>query len=281
MISCNIHVLRHTFLMNTIQVKIDEALLREVDRTAARQGLTLSVFTQQALRQALACDLEKQLEEKHREGYRKNPVSQDEFGSWSNHKLPTERPILDSLVSNLEIILGRIDQRELRRYDFLQTTFRVRNVASDNEFQRTFNGFYRMRSRKRDFYTHFFAMLEREKHNKSISFDYVLENIFAQTNRIEPSFSSKLIATIRPELPVYDKFVALNLSLNVPAQHRPAKERLHALMKMYAGLKKTASSLIGHPIFINQLRPAFDKAHPAFTHLADVKKLDLLLWQLR
>jgi len=189
--------------------------------------------------------------------------------------------ILDSLLKNIDAVLGRITTLHLKRYETLQADLRTKNVASDEEYQCIFNGFYKMQRRTEEWYMYYFAMLQREKGNKSITFKQVLEKIYAEKKRVEPSFSSKLVATIRPEMPIYDKHVRENLSLKVPAQHRPARARVQGLLKMYATLKGNVATLIGDPTFTTKLRPAFDKKFPAYAHISDVKKLDFLLWKYR
>jgi metal-responsive CopG/Arc/MetJ family transcriptional regulator len=63
---------------------LDESLVIEVDRAAAKQGTSRSAFTRDALRHALAREKEKRLEEKHRLGYLKKPVTENEFGNWES-----------------------------------------------------------------------------------------------------------------------------------------------------------------------------------------------------
>lgn len=189
--------------------------------------------------------------------------------------------ILDSLLNNLDEILHRITTLHLQRYGTLQSDLRTKHVDSDQGYQCIFNGFYKMQRRPEEWYRYYFAMLEREKHNKSITFRQVLETIYAKKQRVEPSFSSKLVATIRPEMPVYDKHVRENLSLEVLPQHRPAKERVQGLLRMYDTLEEKVNTLICDDIFVTELRPAFDMKFPAYAHISDVKKIDFLLWQYR
>ena len=72
--------------MRPVQMTLDEALIDEVDRAAAKLGTTRSAFTREALRQALARVRTRQLEQKHREGYRKKPVTKKEFGAWEREQ---------------------------------------------------------------------------------------------------------------------------------------------------------------------------------------------------
>jgi len=66
--------------MKTVQMTLDEGLIGDVDRVVRRLGTTRSAFTREALRSAIEKVHIKQLERKHREGYRRRPVRRDEFG---------------------------------------------------------------------------------------------------------------------------------------------------------------------------------------------------------
>ncbi len=59
--------------MRTIQITMDEELAARVDECAQRLGATRSGFTREALRAALRSYKEKDLEERHRAGYRRIP----------------------------------------------------------------------------------------------------------------------------------------------------------------------------------------------------------------
>ncbi len=65
---------------------LDEELVRLVDRARKRLKLSRSAFTREALRQALTrCRVEEQ-ERRHRDGYAKHPVADDEFAAWESEQ---------------------------------------------------------------------------------------------------------------------------------------------------------------------------------------------------
>ena len=68
--------------MKTIQMTLDEDLVAAVDRLTRRLKTTRSAFARDALREALAKYRVKELEQKHRLGYEKNPVAAGEFDVW-------------------------------------------------------------------------------------------------------------------------------------------------------------------------------------------------------
>jgi hypothetical protein len=211
-----------------------------------------------------------------------NAITSGKHGRSDDHSYRgVETVILSSLAQNLGTILNRIEPSHLLRYGSLQRDLRSISVASDQTYQKAFNGFYRMGRRRPDWYQYFFAMLEREKNSTTITFKSVLETIHADHSRVEPSFSSKLVSTIRPELPVYDRYVRENLSLNAPPQYWATAKRITQFVAMYDVLQQKMNAMIGDPIFISTLKAAFDQRFPSYTWFTDIKKLDFLLWQHR
>lgn len=72
--------------MRTIQMTLDDDLVKAVDRVSAEMNTSRSSFTRKALRAALAAHKRKQLEEEHRRGYENHPVCAEEFGVWETEQ---------------------------------------------------------------------------------------------------------------------------------------------------------------------------------------------------
>lgn len=68
--------------MRTVQMTLDEELIKAVDRVSKRLRTSRSAFTRQALREALDRFNLEQLERKHRQGYERYPATADEFAGW-------------------------------------------------------------------------------------------------------------------------------------------------------------------------------------------------------
>ena len=68
--------------MKTVQMTLDENLVKAVDSAAKKLGTTRSAFTRQALRSALKEVRVKELESRHRQGYKRKPVKRGEFSEW-------------------------------------------------------------------------------------------------------------------------------------------------------------------------------------------------------
>jgi hypothetical protein len=70
--------------MKTVQMTLDEKLVKSVDKIVKATGTTRSAFTRDALRQALENYRNKLLEERHRKGYQRSPVTPGEFIVWED-----------------------------------------------------------------------------------------------------------------------------------------------------------------------------------------------------
>ena len=187
--------------------------------------------------------------------------------------------LLSLLVTELPLVLRRLQARrsDMDRYRYLMTRFWQCDVRSDAAFQRTFNGLYMVR-RGALWREAFYQLFEDEKSRSDRNFERVLTALHDATGRIEASFASKLHATIDPNMPVYDSWVRLNMSLQ--ARSGPAQQRVPALCADYERIVSSYAWIIDQPDYAGA-RAAFDHALPDLCDISDVKKIDLLLWQSR
>ncbi len=72
--------------MKTVQMTLDEDLVRSVDRVVKKMHTTRSAFTRDALRDALARLNVVRLEQQHRKGYEIHPVNKAEFSVWEDEQ---------------------------------------------------------------------------------------------------------------------------------------------------------------------------------------------------
>jgi len=72
--------------MRTVQMTLDEDLVKTVDHMAKALKTTRSAFTRDALRQAIGRMRIRKQEGKHRLGYGLHPVPRSEFGVWESEQ---------------------------------------------------------------------------------------------------------------------------------------------------------------------------------------------------
>lgn len=72
--------------MRTIQMTLDDDLVKMVDAIAKELQTTRSAFTRDALREAVQQYNVRRLELKHRKGYAVHPVNEEEFSVWEKEQ---------------------------------------------------------------------------------------------------------------------------------------------------------------------------------------------------
>ncbi|MFC1582939.1 ribbon-helix-helix domain-containing protein [Planctomycetota bacterium] len=72
--------------MKTVQMTLDEDLIKEVDKLAKKLHTTRSAFTRAALKRAIQHKKDLLLEEKHRKGYELHPVKEAELLDWEDEQ---------------------------------------------------------------------------------------------------------------------------------------------------------------------------------------------------
>jgi len=72
--------------MRTIQMTLDDELVKPVDTVVREIKTTRSSFTRDALRLAIQRIKARKLEQKHRMGYARKPVAKKEFDVWANEQ---------------------------------------------------------------------------------------------------------------------------------------------------------------------------------------------------
>ena len=172
----------------------------------------------------------------------------------------------------MEMILDRVEIG-IEKYNRIMKRVYDVDVSIDAEFQKIFNGFYRMRQRPASFYAAFYAYLEQNKHNQELTFEDIVTYLYQKTGSIHASFSSKLLATVNPDMPIWDKFVLQNLGLHTPYHYE--KNRLQKTLQLYQHICDwyKSSEAIEKLNEFNRLFPDVD--------ISDVKKIDFILWATR
>ena len=151
------------------------------------------------------------------------------------------------------------------------------NVADNREFQRKFNAFYRVRQRSREWYLTYFACMQRHKGSKP-AFNDVLDDLYRSTGRYEPSFSSKLVATLDPEQPVWDVWVLTNTGITVPSY--ASKSKVERARAAYAVIQAWYQQFLNSKDGEIVVR-VFDGIVPEHANITNLKKVDFVLWQTR
>jgi hypothetical protein len=177
-------------------------------------------------------------------------------------------------ADEIQTALDRLETG-LDHYLLLQHHLRLCDVSTNEEFQRCFSGFYRVR-RDAQWRSRYFALLESSK-VKGIDFPEALKEINGRTGRIEASFASKLVATLDPSKPVIDKFVLEHFELRIPRWG--LKDREAKTIGLYFDLCDKYRAFIQSPTG-KMIQELFESRYPD-SDISELKKIDLVLWQIR
>lgn len=93
----------------------------------------------------------------------------------------------------------------IERYRFIMEKVRRVDVSLDEGFQKTYENFYTLGRYPKEFRRDYFAYMERCKEAVPM-FEEAL-SYFLKYGTLEVSFSSKLVHTLDPEQPIWDKNV--------------------------------------------------------------------------
>ena len=164
----------------------------------------------------------------------------------------------------------------LDKYAYIMKMVHEKNVSKDEDFQRVFNNFYRVR-RNLDWRKKYYQFFEENK-DKKISFADIISWLYDQTGNIEASFSSKMFATIYPNKPIWDKYVLENLGLKPMGKNE--KERLDNAVEVYTSIENWYNDFLKTDN-AKECINAFNKILPSYRWVSDVKKIDFFLWSIR
>ena len=162
----------------------------------------------------------------------------------------------------------------IQKYTYLRQRLYETNVSLDLEFQKTFNGFFRMRQRSSVFYNDFYNWMELHK-NTGVSFSDTLTYFFNKHNRLEISFCSKLIALIDPSKPIWDRIVTTE-HFGIKAPYPSSKNRLQKAISKYEEYCTKYETYMHTPL-AESLIQHFDYLYPN-SNISAIKKLDFMLW---
>lgn len=165
----------------------------------------------------------------------------------------------------------------LDKYAFIEEQIDKVDISADNNFQKIFNGFYRVR-RNEEWRKHFYKLFEKAKHSGKADFSYLLDEMYRLTGNVEASFVSKMVATLNPQMPIWDKYVVQNLQFKFPAISDP--ERIQKVKEIYMEIVLWYDSFLKTDNAKECLQK-FDEILPDYVWLSDVKKIDFYLWSIR
>lgn len=181
---------------------------------------------------------------------------------------------LDLLLSNNK------DKMKICTYKKIMEVHDNPSLLRNKDFQRMYNGYYAVRRGEqwREYYYALFAdFISRYKNDEPVNFDMIIENMLdAPGGNVEISFSSKILATIDPCMPIYDSRIAQVLSIGKPSSVAN-KDRLQRAKRIYSDLTNEYNDYFEAKKHERVIEIFNDQIHDG-TDISDAKKVDFVLW---
>jgi predicted house-cleaning noncanonical NTP pyrophosphatase (MazG superfamily) len=185
--------------------------------------------------------------------------------------------LVERICQNKEIILECISASMIEKYFWLEEHLNKCNVAANEEYQRKFAHYYRMRFVSKEYRQAFFALFEKVKNQEEVSFEEVARRLYTVDGKHEFSFISKMLHTIDTSKPIFDSQVKAALQIN--RTYEPDFEkRIQFDIEILNQISVQYQVLLASP----QIREIIDeidrRSNPR--KMSIEKKLDFILWGL-
>ena len=188
-----------------------------------------------------------------------------------------------------------IDVRDVRNYCKIRAhmeanipVFSEETGHSDiADFQRLFTGFYRIRCNHDLFYRVFEETRNMRPENGFDAFSAVLEKLTdgQNKNRVEFSFSSKLVSSLYDDMPIWDSLISRKTLILASPSNWSKNSRILYTKSAYMKLIEFYSRLEQRTDIWNALIQMFDEKTASFEDedgnrliVNEYKKIDFVLW---
>jgi hypothetical protein len=124
----------------------------------------------------------------------------------------------------------------------------------------------------------YFSYFEDNKDNKNICFSEIITYLYETTGNIEASFSSKMLATINQDRPIWDQYVLKNLGLELIGKNNI--EKLQNAILLYDVIVRWYKDYMSTDN-CKECLDLYNRNLPKYSMISDIKKIDFLLWSNR
>ena len=172
---------------------------------------------------------------------------------------------------------------ELKKYMIIMDSVSKEDFKATKEFRKIYNGFYRVAFKSSEWYDKYYQLMEEQKKEQR-TIGEILSELTVVKSTVEVSFASKLIATINPDMPIWDQYVLRNLGLEnewTKYSTEFKEERIKKAVDIYDRIQSFYSDF--------QLSDegkkcicVIDAALPQYADkITTTKKIDYILWSKR
>ncbi len=175
--------------------------------------------------------------------------------------------------STLEKVLA--ESLGLPEYEYIMKNVHKTDVSRDENFQRKFNHFYKVR-RNEKWRKKYYEIFEKNKARKDeVTFENILCNIYVFTDTTEASFASKMLATLNPDKPIWDSRVLDFLGFKPIG--KGDSDRQDSMIEIYRKMEDWYRKYL-HTAEAEENIRVFDEMLPEYAWISDTKKIDYIIW---
>ena len=174
---------------------------------------------------------------------------------------------------NLDHAICRLKSRKKA----IQTYTEIMEMSGDPmnpDFQRKYVAFYRVR-RNEMWRGKYLRLMADYRGKESVSFGEVMMRLFQTTGWVEASFSSKMLATLDPDMPIWDSNVLTALRLQLKGS-APEVKMSNAVV-LYDSIRQWYIAFLQKDE-AKEMLARFDRVFPEYKSLTSTKKIDFILW---
>jgi hypothetical protein len=193
-----------------------------------------------------------------------------------------ETELVRKLVLQKDVLLQLVQKdraKSVDKYVWIQKNVSSTSIQTE-DFQRVWSDFYRLnnaklsKEKKQGFYEVFAKYLAND-----VSYIELVSEMVSVTGKVESSFSSKILHTKNPNMPIIDSNVAKELGWDLPSKKPTQGTKIKATVQMVDRLSAYYANCFTKDGWA-EVSEAFDAylAVPEFEY-TEVKKIDILLWQ--
>lgn len=196
--------------------------------------------------------------------------------------------IIEKIKNNSTLIIERITQEDIDVYNFIQKQFQNSNgdIKNNSLFKFAFKKYY-FRYNERlfnpDFFQLYFSKFSDKKlqerikteNNINVLIEKLLNALKPFREKLEFSYTTKMIHTINNKYPIYDSYVRNALGLKPPYQSDEKKRKEHYLNNFHK-----ITEIYTYIIRNKSLRDVVNEfsIHRDISNLNDIKILDFIFW---
>lgn len=179
---------------------------------------------------------------------------------------------------DIEKALDNLEKRaqDIQHYMNIMSKVKTVNVADDQDFQREFDFFYKVR-RNAEWRKVFFEIFERKK-KKNCSYKEIITELYEGTGQVEASFASKMLASIDENMPIWDSKVLDRI--RIKSSNKRGQQKLEETIELYDVIVQWYSDLKANKASYNEYITSFDSRFPDYSSISDTKKIDFILWAM-